>query len=249
MTLSQALVAIALGFALSQFATLVTSIYLHRGLSHRAVTLRPPLAFAARVVLWITTGIKPRQWVAVHRKHHAHTDVEGDPHSPKLEGWVNVQFGNVGLYRRVATDPVQVQRYARDLPPDRWDRLLFDRAWLGLGIGIVIAVVLLGPWAGLLAAGVHAVCYLAENAAVNAITHTFGSTPHPNPGTNLQWLAFLTSGEGLHNNHHARATAARFSMARGEVDPGWWVVAACQRLGWLTVRQPAMRTAAVGARR
>src|SRR5690606_33383484 len=101
-----------------------TTVYLHRTLSHRAIALHPAAAFPFRVILWLTTGIRPRQWVAVHRKHHAHTDVEGDPHSPHLLGWVKVQLGNVGLYRAVANDPAQVRRYARDLPADRWDRAL-----------------------------------------------------------------------------------------------------------------------------
>ena len=99
------LLAFIVGFAVAQLATLATTLYLHRTLSHRAITMRPWLAFLFRIVLWMTTGIRPREWVAVHRKHHAYTDVEGDPHSPKLLGWVAVQFGNVGLYRKVATRP------------------------------------------------------------------------------------------------------------------------------------------------
>src|SRR5438067_11397420 len=129
------LAALIIAFVVSQVATFVTTVYLHRTLSHRAITMRPAVAWSCRLVVWLTTAIRPRQWVAVHRKHHAFTDVEGDPHSPRLLGWVTVQFGNVGLYRKVANDPVQVRRYARDLPRDRWDRVLFDRSWLGLGIG------------------------------------------------------------------------------------------------------------------
>jgi stearoyl-CoA desaturase (Delta-9 desaturase) len=234
--MTRALLAIVVGFATAQVATLLTTIYLHRALSHRALTLSPGVSSVLRVLIWISTGIRPRQWVAVHRKHHAFTDVEGDPHSPVLLGWKRVQLDNVGLYRAVATDPEQVARYARDLPADRWDRLLFDRSWLGLTIGIVPLVLLLGPAAGLLAAGVHAGSYLALNAAVNAVTHTFGTRPHPNTATNLQWLALLTSGEGLHNNHHAAPTSAKLAFASGEIDPGWWVIRLLQRAGWATVR-------------
>jgi stearoyl-CoA desaturase (delta-9 desaturase) len=231
------LIALVTGFVLAQLGTLATTIYLHRGLSHRALILRPSAAWVFRIVIWLTTGIRPRQWVAVHRKHHAHTDVAGDPHSPKLLGWTRVQLGNVGLYRAVANDPAQVRRYARDLPPDRWDRWFLDRAWLGLGIGIALLVAVLGPWAGLLAAGVHTVLYLQLNAAVNAVTHTFGSRPHDNGATNLQWLALLTAGEGLHNNHHAVATSAKLAFRRGEIDPAWPVIALLRRLRLATVRQ------------
>ena len=100
------LVAVVAGLAVCQIAALATTVYLHRGLAHRALRLKPWLNWCFRFVTWITTGLRPREWVAVHRKHHAFTDVEGDPHSPVLLGWMNVQFGNVGLYRRVATDPL-----------------------------------------------------------------------------------------------------------------------------------------------
>jgi stearoyl-CoA desaturase (Delta-9 desaturase) len=229
-------VALVAGFVVAQMATFVTTVYLHRTLSHRAMALNGPLTFVFRSLLWITTGVKARQWVAVHRKHHAFTDVEGDPHSPKLLGWVRVQLTNVGLYRKVANDDAQVARYARDLPADGWDRALFDRAWLGLGIGIGILVVAFGPLVGLLAAGLHTVMYLGLNASVNAVTHTFGERPHDNSATNLQWLALLTMGEGLHNNHHAAPTSARFSLRRGEIDIVWPAIAVFRRAGWATVR-------------
>ncbi len=234
--MSSLALALLAGFAITQLATLVTTLYLHRNLAHRALTLSPGLTWVFRVLLWITTGIRPRQWVAVHRKHHAFTDEEGDPHSPLLEGFAMVQFGNVALYRRVAGDKAVVGRYARDLPADRWDRALFDHALLGLAIGIGILVVVLGVWPGLLAAAFHTVAYLLLNAAVNAVGHYYGRQPQENTARNSQWLAWLTVGEGLHNNHHAAPTSARFSLHRGEVDPGWWVVRLLERRGWARVR-------------
>jgi stearoyl-CoA desaturase (Delta-9 desaturase) len=217
----QALVA---GLVVSFVANTATTVYLHRALSHRALTLSRPGTGAFRFLVWITTGIRPRQWVAVHRKHHAFTDVEGDPHSPALLGWWKVQRANVVLYRREANNPDTVARYARDLPADRWDRMLFDRALVGLGLGIAMLVVVLGPLAGLLAAFVHVNLYLGGSAAVNAIGHHFGRRPYPNSAGNLQWLALLTAGEGLHNNHHAAPTSARLSHRWFEIDPGWWVI-------------------------
>ena len=230
------LVGVLVGFAVCQLGTLVTTVYLHRALSHRAVQLAPGVAWVFRVLTWTVTGIRPRQWVAVHRKHHAFTDVEGDPHSPLLEGFAMVQFANVALYRRVARDPDVVQRYARDIPADRWDRVLFDHAVPGLAVGVVLLVVVLGPLAGAVAAVFHTVSYLLLNAAVNAVGHRYGRQPHPNTSRNSQWLAWLTVGEGLHNNHHAAPTSARLSFRRGEVDPGWWVVRLLERWGWAAVR-------------
>ena len=230
------LVGLLVGFVVAQLATLVTTVYLHRALSHRALTLSPGLVAVCRVLTWITTGIRPRQWVAVHRKHHAYTDVEGDPHSPILLSYLKVQLGNVGLYRRVANDKATVAKYARDLPADRWDRVLFDHALIGLSIGIAFLCVVFGVWTGLIAAGVHTVSYLMLSAAINAAGHKFGSQPHDNQARNLQGLALVTWGEGLHTTHHAAPTSARFALARGEIDPAWPVIRVLQRFGWVRVR-------------
>jgi stearoyl-CoA desaturase (delta-9 desaturase) len=243
------IVAVAVGLATCQVGILLTTVFLHRTLSHRAITMSPGLRFACRVLIWISTGIRPRQWVGVHRRHHAFTDVEGDPHSPRIEGFAHVQVGNVALYRKAAHDGVTVDKYARDLPPDRWDRVLFDHALLGLGIGVVGLYFAFGMrWEmTAIAAGVHTVTYLGLNSAVNAVGHTYGRRQFTGLATNSQWLAWLTAGEGLHSNHHAAPTSARLSFARREIDPGWWFVALAGRLGWLNVRHLEPRLAA-GAR-
>ena len=216
--------AVVLAFLLAQFSLFLTTIYLHRGLAHRALTLSLRTVAVCRVLLWITTGIRPRQWVAVHRKHHAFTDKEGDPHSPFLFGYAAVQFGNVGLYRKVARDPVAVARYARDIPADRWDRWFFDHALFGLALGVLVLVVLIGWPLALLVAAVYTPLYLLGGAAINAVGHWFGKRPYDNLATNNQWLAWIVAGEGLHNNHHAATTSARLSLAKGEIDPAWWIV-------------------------
>ena len=228
--------AFLLGLGITVVANIATTIYLHRSLSHRALSLRAPARFAFRVILWVTTGIRPRQWVAVHRKHHAYTDVEGDPHSPVLLGWRSVQIRNVALYRASAQDPDTVVRYAKDLPADKWDTRLFDRTLLGLGLGISLSCLFFGVVGGLLAAFVHVNLYLGGSAAVNAIGHHFGRKPYDNGAGNLQWLAFLTAGEGLHNNHHAAPTSARLAHRWFEFDYGWWVVCLLRTCGLATVR-------------
>jgi stearoyl-CoA desaturase (delta-9 desaturase) len=230
------LLAVVLGIALASVALLLTTVWLHRTLSHRAITVSPGATWVFRVLIWVTTGIRPRQWAAVHRKHHAFTDVEGDPHSPLREGFAMVQFANVALYRKVAKDEAQVARYARDLPADRWDRLFFDHALLGLGIGIALMCAVVGWKVGLIAAAVHTVTYLLLNAAINAIGHYYGSQPYENSARNNQWLAFITGGEGLHNNHHAASTSATFALNRGEIDVGWWLVRFMVWRGWAEVR-------------
>ena len=217
-------VALVIGFTVTTLANLGTTVFLHRALAHKALTLHPIASFVARVTIWLSTGIRPRQWVAVHRKHHAFTDQEGDPHSPVLLGWKKVQMRNVALYRKSANDPQTVERYAKDLPKTRLDSYLFDRALLGLGLGIALLIFVFGPLIGSLAAFVHLNAYLAGSAAVNAIAHHFGRQPYANGAGNLQWLALLTAGEGLHNNHHAAPTSARLSHRWYELDPGWWLI-------------------------
>ncbi|GAC1592910.1 MAG: hypothetical protein NVS3B21_13260 [Acidimicrobiales bacterium] len=233
--------ALVLVVCVSQLSLFLTTVYLHRTLSHRAVTLAPSVDFAMRLLVWLTTGIKRRQWVAVHRKHHAFTDVEGDPHSPVLEGFAAVQFANVVMYRRVIRRTDVVARYAKDLAPDAWDRVLFDRAWIGLGLGTSLLCWALGWQLGLVAAGVHAVVYLLLNAAINAVGHTWGRRPFANTSTNNQWLAWLTAGEGLHNNHHAAPTSARLSLAKGEIDPGWWLIRILGSTRLATVRHTEVK--------
>ena len=233
--------AILIGVTLSLVANLATTVYLHRALAHRALTLRPPAEHVFRFVIWVTTGIRPWQWVAVHRKHHAFTDVEGDPHSPVLHGWMTVQLKNVTMYRREARNQRTIARYARDVPATRLDRWCYDHALVGLGLGVVTLSVLFGWRVGLLAAFVHVNVYLAGSAAVNAIGHHFGRRPYDNNAGNLQWLVFVTAGEGLHNNHHAKPTAAKLAHRWYEIDPGWWLI---KTLTWMRLARLRVMTGA-----
>lgn len=230
--------AIAVGFVIAQVANLFTTVYLHRVLAHKAATVHGSVAFVSRGVIWLSTGIKPRQWAAVHRKHHSFTDLPDDPHSPLNSSWFKVLTTNAAMYRRVAANPETVPRYAKDLEAkaDRWDKVLFDRAWLGLGLGITALIVLFGPVYGLITAVAHMVIYLGLSGAVNSVGHWFGRKPYDNSATNQLWLALLTSGEGWHNNHHAAPTSARIGFRFRQIDFGWWMIATLRALHLATVR-------------
>src|SRR6266542_577455 len=134
---------------LTQTAVFATSVYLHRTLAHRALTVRPFADVLFRTVLWLTTGQRRQEWVAVHRKHHTFTDRPGDPHSPRLLGVWRVQLLNVYYYAREARKPETLKQFAPDLPEDRLDRALFSRGWLGLGVGTGALCLALGFWVGL----------------------------------------------------------------------------------------------------
>lgn len=213
---------------ITQAAVVATSVYLHRGLAHRALTLHPVADWAFRLVLWIFTGQNRREWVAVHRKHHAFTDTERDPHSPLVHGFWRIQLWNVYYYVREARNPETTARWAKDIPTDRWDRVLFDRGALGGILGVAAAMLALGPGRGLLLVAGHLVLYVFVLApSINALGHWRGRrTFSDNSATNLRVLAWLTGGESLHNNHHARPSSPKFSMARLEFDPSWVVIRA-----------------------
>lgn len=224
------LLALTVGVGVTTLANICTTVYLHRGIAHRAINFAPPAHALFKTLIWLSTGIKVREWVAVHRKHHAHTDTPLDPHSPAVSGWRTVQMKNLAMYQRAAHDTTNIHKYAKDLSPTAWDRVLFDRSLLGLGLGVAILCVLFGWRVGLLASFVHVNYYLAASAAVNAVGHHFGLRRYGNSATNLQWLALLTAGEGFHNNHHAAPTSARFAHRWYQFDPGWFVV---KPLTWL----------------
>ena len=235
--LTTALVMVVTAFVITQVAIFTTTVYLHRALTHKGVTFRSPVNDFFKTVTWVTTGIRPRQWVAVHRKHHAHTDTDQDPHSPLILGWWTVQSKNVFLYRDAAGDPDVVDKYAKDLPETRWDRALFNHAWVGLGLLGAALVLVLGIVPGLLTVGIHVVMYLALSGSVNGPGHHFGRKTFPdNSGTNLRWLTLLTAGEGLHNHHHAAPTSARFARKWSDLDLGWWVIRGARGLKLADVR-------------
>lgn len=212
----------------TQAAVFGTTIYLHRCATHKALDLHPAVAFMFKFALWLTTGLQTREWVAVHRKHHAFTDQEGDPHSPLLRGFWSVQLGNVFHYVREARNAETLERYARDIEEGWWDRRVFRFGLLGLALGTTILCLVLGLWWGLLAAGIHAVMYVfVLSSSINGLCHYVGYRNFDNTATNVRLIALLTGGEGLHNNHHGHPRSPKFSWresGKGEIDPAWLVI-------------------------
>jgi stearoyl-CoA desaturase (delta-9 desaturase) len=220
------LVVLFVGMAITQLAGIATTIFLHRCATHKSLTLHPGVQWVFKLILWLTTGQRTREWVAVHRKHHAFTDQEGDPHSPKLEGFWNVQLGNVFYYVREIKRTDVVERYATDIKEGWWDEHLFNHGTLGLLTGIAVLCLsvgfVIGVWWALLAAGVHAVLYVfVLTSSINGLCHHVGYKNFPNTATNIRLIALLTGGEGLHNNHHGFPRSPKFSYIRGEIDPAW----------------------------
>ena len=230
--LTSFLVSLLIAFALIQVAVFSTTIFLHRTATHRSLVLHPAVEVVFRFALWITTGITTREWVAVHRKHHAFTDEEGDPHSPRLAGFWSVQLGNVFHYVREARAPGIIEKYARDIEDDWWERTFFRHSLLGPGIGIVALCAVIGIGWGLLAATIHGVTYVfILSSSINGLCHYRGYKNFDNTATNIRSLALLTGGEGLHNNHHGFPRSPKFSVKPSEFDPAWPVIWMLTKLG------------------
>ncbi len=240
-TIAFAAIAAILAMQLSTFAT---TIYLHRAMAHKGLRLHPAVAALAQTELWLFTGIVTREWVAVHRKHHHFTDADGDPHSPHLVGLWHVLLWNAIYYAREANKPEVLEKYTRDMPRTRREAFL-SRGWLGLlmGFGIFAATfaLLQGSWVGAVigvaAFIVQAVGYVILNALINGACHVLGYKNFNNTATNLRFLAWITGGEGLHNNHHQYPAAAKLAMnrRRWEFDPAWPVI---KVLTWFSLAEP-----------
>ena len=200
-------------------------MYLHRALAHRSLTVHPIADVVFRAILWLTTGQRRQEWVAVHRKHHTFTDQEGDPHSPRLLGFWRLQLLNAYYYAREARNPETLRKFVPDIPEDWLDRVVFSRGWSGLILGTALLCGLLGLWAGLIAAVAHAILYVFVMAPlINVLGHWRGRKNFENTAFNWRSLSWLTGGESLHNNHHAHPRAPKFSVRRWEFDPSWVVI-------------------------
>ena len=231
---------VALG--LTQAAVVATSIYLHRTLAHRALAVHPVASVIFRALLWLTTGQRRQEWVAIHRKHHTYTDRQGDPHSPRLLGFWRVQLFNVYYYMREAKNAETVQKFAPDIAEDWLDRRMFSWGWTGFFAGTTLLCLALGLWSGIAAMVLHGLLYVFVLAPlINALGHWHGKQNFQNTAYNARILAWVTGGESLHNNHHAHPKAPKFSARRWEFDPCWPVIRALAAVRLLAVIGASVR--------
>ena len=224
------------------------TIYLHRHMTHRALSLHPVASHFFRFWLWLTTGMVTKEWVAVHRKHHARVETREDPHSPQVLGIKRVFFGGAFLYHTESHKPETLEKYGVGAPDDWVERfiytpmtyggpilmLLIDLAlfgWAGLGIWITQMI-----WIPLWAAGV-----------INGVGHYWGyrNFEVKDASRNIVPWAFFIGGEELHNNHHAYASSAKFSVQPWEFDLGWVYIRGLEKLGLAKVNKTVPRLVVV----
>lgn len=220
------------------------TIFLHRHQAHRALTLHPLVSHFFRFWLWLTTGMVTREWVAVHRKHHARCETEDDPHSPQTRGILRVLLGGAGLYHHEAKNDDTLAKYGQGTPDDWIERRLYGRhRHLGIAMMLVIDLVLFGP----LGLGVYLIQMLWipfwAAGVINGLGHYWGyrSFETPDASRNLTPLGVLIGGEELHNNHHAYAQSARLSSKWWELDIGWVYIRILELLGLAVVKRTAPR--------
>ena len=231
-------------FGLTHVTIAAVTIFLHRHQTHRALELNFVVSHFFRFWLWLTTGTVTREWVAIHRKHHARCETADDPHSPQVRGIWKVLFEGYELYRLEAGNAATLETYGRNTPDDWIERHLYAKhSRLGLGIMLTIDLVLFGPigltvwavqmlWIPFFAAGV-----------INGIGHFWGYrrfAPNDASRNILPW-GILIGGEELHNNHHAYVASARLSSRWWELDIGWVYIRVLETLHLATVRRVTPR--------
>ncbi len=226
------------------------TIFLHRAQAHRAMELHPIPAHFFRFWLWLSTGMVTKEWVAIHRKHHAKCETVEDPHSPQTRGIETVLWRGAELYRAEAKVPETMAKFGHGTPDDWIERNLYTRySWEGVGLMLILNVALFGV-AGLSVWAVQ-MAWIPITAAgiINGIGHYWGyrNFEAPDASTNISPWGVIIGGEELHNNHHTYPTAAKFSVKKYEFDMGWLYISLMSKIGWATVKKvpPKLQLGAV----
>jgi stearoyl-CoA desaturase (delta-9 desaturase) len=231
------------------FSALGITVGFHRLLTHRAFATYRPIQYLFAVLGSMAVEGPVIGWVSDHRKHHAHTDVEGDPHSPHVGQEPGVRGALLGLWHAhlgwlVTDHPTAegAERYAPDLLEDRGMRVINRLFALIVVAGLLIPFLLGWSLTGELAGGITALVwaglvriFLVHHVtfSINSICHFFGRRRFQtdDESTNVFWLAVPSLGESWHHNHHAFPRSALHGLRWWEVDVGGLVIRAMHRLG------------------
>jgi stearoyl-CoA desaturase (delta-9 desaturase) len=234
---------LTIALLLTHVTIVAVTIFLHRHQTHRALDLHPAISHFFRFWLWLTTGMVTREWVAIHRKHHARVETAADPHSPQILGIGRVLGAGVLFYTRESRNRETIEKFGHGAPDDWVERQLYagcptcglvlmgfaDVLAFGLGPGSLIFGIQM-MWIPFWAAGV-----------INGVGHYWGyrNFPVEDASTNIVPWGILIGGEEFHNNHHAYPTSAKLSSAWYEFDIGWMYIRILETLGLARVRRLA----------
>jgi stearoyl-CoA desaturase (delta-9 desaturase) len=239
------------GLVLTHVTIAGVTIYLHRHQAHRALDLHPVVSHFFRFWLWMTTGMVTREWVAVHRKHHAKCETPEDPHSPRVLGIRKVMWEGSELYRQEAANRETLEHYGHLTPGDWLERNLYSRfTWLGLSLMLVLDIALFGSLGVVLYAVQMVWIPFWAAGVINGVGHWWGyrNFETPDASRNITPIAIIIGGEELHANHHAFPASARFSIKWWEFDLGWTWIRLLALLGLARVKKVAPRPVIVAGK-
>ena len=230
---------------LTHITIAAVTLYLHRYQAHRAVDMHPVISHFFRFWLWLTTGMNTKEWVAVHRKHHARVETEDDPHSPQIFGIRKVLLEGTELYKLEANKKQTLDAFGHETPDDWVEHHVYSRLnYSGGIISMLLIDVVLFDFVGITiwAAQMAWIPFFAAGV-INGIGHWGGyrNFESPDASTNIIPWGILIGGEELHNNHHAFASSAKFSSKWWEFDLGWCYLVCMQKLKLARIKKIAPR--------
>ena len=235
---------VVVALVLTHITIASVTIFLHRSQAHRGLDLHPVASHFFRFWLWMTTGMVTKEWVAIHRKHHAKVETPDDPHSPQTRGIRTVLLRGAELYREESKIQETLDKYGHGTPSDWIERNVYTPfSWQGVALMLIIDLALFGPigatiwavqmlWIPITAAGI-----------INGIGHYWGyrNFACADASMNIVPWGILIGGEELHNNHHAYGTSAKLSSRWYEFDIGWMYIRILESMRLATVRKVAPR--------
>jgi stearoyl-CoA desaturase (delta-9 desaturase) len=219
----------------------------HRLFTHRSFECTPRVRAAFAIAGSMAIQGPVIRWVADHRRHHAFSDKQGDPHSPHVmreHGFVSackeLWFAHIGWF--FAKEKTRIKKFAPDLMADRQvnaiDKRYFRWLFLSLAIPLVAGGLLTLSWKGALTGllwGGFARIFFVHHVtwSINSICHFFGKKPYEtfDESTNNVWLAIPSLGESWHNNHHAFPTAAFHGMGKTQIDLSGILIWSLEKMG------------------
>ncbi|HEY1090889.1 MAG TPA: fatty acid desaturase [Burkholderiaceae bacterium] len=228
------------------------TVFLHRAQAHRAVDLGPIPSHFFRAWLWVATGMLTKEWVAIHRKHHAKCETDDDPHSPQTRGIDTVMWRGAELYRAESKNQETLEKYSHGVPNDWVERNVYSAfPWQGVGLMLIVNLALFGAIGATIWAVQMAWIPFWAAGVINGIGHFWGyrNFEAPDASRNISPVGILIGGEELHNNHHTYPTSAKFSVKKYEFDIGWFYIRLLETIGMAKVRKtlPKLREGVVRA--
>ncbi|MFN3235191.1 MAG: fatty acid desaturase [Gammaproteobacteria bacterium] len=216
------------------------TLFLHRSQAHRACDFHPIVSHFFRFWLWLTTGMVTKEFVAIHRKHHAKCETEDDPHSPQVLGIETVLWRGVECYRAESLNKETIERYGSGTPDDWMERNVYTkRSVYGVLLMLILDLVFFGvPGLTVWAIQMMWIPFFATGV-INGIGHYWGYRNYeiPDASTNVLPWGILIGGEELHNNHHTFGTAAKLSIKPWEFDIGWLYLRIMKFFGLVKIKR------------